>query len=170
MTAFDDGATGHENLEREILTWDDFGRSARDLAQAIVDDGWRPDVVVAVARGGLLPAGAVSYALGVKALGTMNVEFYTDVAQTLAEPRLLDPMMDTSTLPNKRILVVDDVADSGRTLAKVIEMFEEFEGVETRSAVIYHKPRSVVIPHYAWKQTERWIAFPWSDRPPVSAT
>lgn len=169
MAAFDDGASAHTDEEREILTWPLFGQASRELAQTIVDDRWTPDVVVAVARGGLLPAGAVAYALGIKAMGTMNVEFYTDVAQTLEEPRLLDPAMDTSSLRDQRVLVVDDVADSGKTLAKVMEMFAEFPGVEARSAVIYHKPRSVMKPDYVWKMTEKWIMFPWSDKPPVTA-
>lgn len=167
MTAFDDGASTDADIVREVLTWNDFGASARQLAQQIVDDHWRPDLVVAVARGGLLPAGAVSYALGVKAMGTMNVEFYTDVNETLDEPMLLDPLMDTTDLPGKKILVVDDVADSGKTLAKVMEMLAEFEGADVRSAVIYHKPRSIVVPNYVWKQTDDWIVFPWSAEPPV---
>ena len=170
MGAFDDGAAGSDDIVREVLTWDDFGVSARQLAQEIVDDGWVPDLVVAVARGGLLPAGAVSYALGVKAMGTMNVEFYTGVDETLAEPVLLDPLMDTTDLPGKKVLVVDDVADSGRTLKKVMEMLTEVEGADARSAVIYHKPRSIITPDYAWKQTSDWITFPWSAQPPVVAT
>lgn len=156
--------------EREVLTWNDFGRAARALAQQIVDDGFFPDLVVAVARGGLLPAGAVSYALGVKAMGTMNVEFYTDVEQTLSEPVVLDPLMDTSTLPGKRVLVVDDVADSGKTLAKVLEIFDDFQVADVRSAVIYTKPRSVIQPNYTWRETAQWITFPWSAKPPVTAS
>lgn len=156
--------------EREVLTWNDFGVAARALAQQIVDDGFFPDLVVAVARGGLLPAGAVSYALGVKAMGTMNVEFYTDVEQTLSEPVVLDPLMDTSTLPGKRVLVVDDVADSGKTLAKVLEIFDGFDVADVRSAVIYTKPRSVITPHYTWRETSQWITFPWSAKPPVTAS
>lgn len=167
MAAFDDVAS--DDISKEILTWNDFGRSAREIAQKIIDDGWHPDLVVAVARGGLLPAGAVSYALGIKAMGTMNVEFYTDVNETLDEPLLLDPIMDTSDLPGKKILVVDDVADSGKTLAKVMDMLREFEGAEVRSAVIYHKPRSIVVPDYVFKQTDDWIVFPWSAEPPVQA-
>ena len=165
MAAFDDVAS--DDISKEILTWNDFGRSAREIAQKIVDDDWRPDLVVAVARGGLLPAGAVSYALGIKAMGTMNVEFYTDVNETLDEPLLLDPIMDTSDLPGMKILVVDDVADSGKTLAKVMDMLREFDGAEVRSAVIYHKPRSIVVPDYVFKQTDDWIVFPWSAEPPV---
>ncbi|MDO4665413.1 MAG: phosphoribosyltransferase [Actinomycetaceae bacterium] len=162
---------------REELSWQTFGDGMRQLASQIYESGWMPDLVVAVARGGLLPAGAISYALGTKSIGTMNVEFYTDIAETLPEPVVLPPLMDTSALAGKKVLVVDDVADSGKTLALVIDLVSKFGVVaddetvpvsEVRSAVIYEKSRSIVKPDYVWKRTEDWINFPWSTLPPVS--
>ena len=167
-TAPTSGATSSSAVppEREVLTWETFGVAARELAEQVVASGFRPDVVVAVARGGLLPGGAVAYALGTKGVGTLNVEFYTDIGQTLADPRVLPPLMDTSDLPGAHVLVVDDVADSGRTLALVMEMLGE-HGAEARSAVLYTKPRTIVQPDYSWKDTDLWITFPWSADPPV---
>lgn len=174
--AFDDGATSAKAPERETLDWQTFGESMRVLAQEIVDSGWVPDIIVAIARGGLLPAGAISYAMGVKLIGTMNVEFYTDVHETLPEPVLLPPLMDVSNLQGKRVLVVDDVADSGKTLQLVMQIINEkglsLDGgepvkVDAKCAVIYHKPRSVIVPDFMWKQTDKWINFPWSDKPVV---
>ncbi|WP_402466488.1 phosphoribosyltransferase [Isoptericola aurantiacus] len=151
---------------REVLTWSDFATAVRRLAEQVVADGFRPDVVVAVARGGLVPGGAVAYALGTKGVGTMNVEFYTDIGRTLDDPRVLPPLMDTSELPGSRVLVVDDVADSGRTLELVMRMLAE-QGADARAAVLYTKPRSVYRPEYSWRETDRWITFPWSAEPPV---
>lgn len=180
---FDDGATAPAAEEREVLGWAEFGEAARELARTVARSGWMPDLVVAVARGGLVPAGAVAYALGTKAMGTLNVEFYTGVAETLPEPVLLAPLMDTSELPGRRVLVVDDVADSGRTLALVMDLVRarsrsaDLDGdgqpdaspaVDARSAVIFSKPRSVIEPDYVWKRTDRWIMFPWSSQPPVT--
>lgn len=164
--------------DREVLTWQGFGDATRDLARMIVESGWVPDLIIAVARGGLLPAGALSYALGIKAIGTMNVEFYTGIGETLPEPELLPPLMDVSVLMGKRVLVVDDVADSGRTLLKVMEVITQhglsLDGevsvrVDARCAVIYQKPRAVIHPDYTWGRTERWINFPWSTLPTVQA-
>ena len=62
-------------LEREVMSWQDLGDSARELAEQVHRDGYRPDMVLAIARGGLLVAGALAYALGVKNTFTMNVEF-----------------------------------------------------------------------------------------------
>ncbi|MGP7959969.1 phosphoribosyltransferase [Sanguibacter sp. A247] len=154
--------------DREVLTWETFGHASRELAQQVYDSGFRPDVVVAIARGGLVPGGAVAYALGTKGVGTLNVEFYTDIGQTLADPRVLPPLMDTSDLPGAHVLVVDDVADSGRTLALVMEMLST-QGAEARSAVLFTKPRSIVRPDYSWKDTDLWITFPWSDQPAIGS-
>lgn len=179
---FDDGATTTDGRpadlqpDRETLTWQGFGDASRALTQSIVDSGWMPELIVAIARGGLLPAGAISYAIGVKAMGTMNVEFYTGVGQTLTEPQLLPPLMDVSAMDGKRVLVVDDVADSGSTLKMVMDMINahglSLDGhttvkAEARSAVIYKKPRSVIEPDYMWRETDKWINFPWSTLPMI---
>ncbi|WP_404443267.1 phosphoribosyltransferase [Microbacterium marinum] len=147
--------------ERETLTWDGFGQATRDLARSIVADGFAPDVVVAIARGGLLPAGAIAYGLGVKSCGALNVEFYTGIGTVLDAPELLPPDLDLGYLPGKRVLLVDDVADSGRTLALAVRMLEE-AGADVRSVCIYTKPGSVATPDYSWRDTDLWINFPWS--------
>ncbi|AIT89952.1 phosphoribosyltransferase [Corynebacterium ulcerans] len=152
---------------KEVLTWDGFGNANRELAQQIVDDGYDPEIIVAVARGGLVPAGALSYSMGVKLSDAINVEFYTDVNETLPDPVLLEPLLDTNSIKGRRVLVVDDVADSGRTLQLVLKLLES-HGAEVRSAVIYAKSRSVVSPTYVWKHTDEWIVFPWSAEPPVT--
>lgn len=156
-----------EDEEREVLAWTEFPVAVRDLARQVAASGFRPDVVVAVARGGLVPGGAVAYALGTKGVGTMNVEFYTDIGRTLDDPRVLPPFMDAAGLPGSRVLVVDDVADSGRTLELVVRLLEG-HGAEVRSAVLYTKPSSVIAPDYSWRETDRWITFPWSAEPPVA--
>ena len=152
--------------EREILTWDLFGTASRDLAQAVADDGYEPDIILAIARGGLLIAGALGYALSVKNIYTMNVEFYTGVDERLEVPRILPPAPDFVDLHDALVLVADDVADTGLTLASVHDFCAGKVGA-VRTATIYAKPRSVVRPDYVWRDTDRWITFPWSAEEPV---
>src|SRR6476646_9909331 len=76
---------GEGATEREVMLWADLGTGARDLALAVADDGWMPDMILGIARGGLLVAGALGYALGVKNTFTMNVEFYTGAALDLVQ-------------------------------------------------------------------------------------
>jgi uncharacterized protein len=155
--------------EREVMSWDDLGVGARALAESVRGDGFEPDLVLAVARGGLLVAGALSYALGVKNTFTMNVEFYTGVDERLAAPLLLPPVPDPVDLRQAHVLVADDVADTGATLALVKE-FCAPHVAEVRTAVLYEKPWSTIASEYVWRRTDRWIVFPWSAHPPVEAS
>lgn len=149
--------------ERERLSWDDFGSATRDISRAIVADGFHPEVVVAIARGGLLPGGAIAYGLGVKNCGALNIEFYTGIGTVLDAPAVLPPELDMAYLEGRRVLLVDDVVDSGRTLALAVELLRG-RGAEVRSATIYTKPTTVVHPDWAWRETGLWIDFPWSAR------
>lgn len=154
--------------DRENLTWETFGEASRYLSQAVVGSGWFPDLIVGVARGGLIPAGAIGYAIGVKEMGAINVEFYTDIGATLPEPIILNPQLDVASLEGKKVLVVDDVADSGKTLDLVVNLLKE-TAAEVKSAVIYTKPSTIFEPDFSWKKTDQWINFAWSVLPVITA-
>src|SRR3978361_1131209 len=82
-------------------------------------DGFRPDLILAIARGGLLPGGALGYALGVRNTCAISVEFYTGIDQRLDVPMVLPPTPDLVDLSDAHLLIVDDVADTGGTLEVV---------------------------------------------------
>lgn len=151
---------------REILTWERFGTAVRELAARVADSGFAPDLVLGIARGGLPIAGGVAYALGAKVVGTLNVEFYTGVDARLDDPVVLPPLLDLDAVAGARVLIVDDVADSGRTLELVLRLLSPLVA-EARTAVLYDKPASIVRPDYCWARTDAWIEFPWSALPPL---
>jgi hypoxanthine phosphoribosyltransferase len=155
-------------IEKEVLGWLEFGEAARHLARDVAQSDFDPEVVIAIARGGLLLAGAIAYALDIKSCGALNVEFYTGVNERLPAPIMLPPMLDEPSLSGKRVLLVDDVSDSGRTLAMVVGLLTA-AGADVRSVVLYTKPGTAHEPHFTWRRTSRWIAFPWSSLPPVTA-
>ena len=150
--------------EREVLTWEAFGRAGRELAGRIAADGYRPDALLGIARGGLPLTASLAYALGAKHVATINVEFYTGVGATLPEPVVLPPALRPEDLAGLDVLVVDDVADTGRTLQAVVRLATGW-GARCRVAVVYEKPASRLRPDWAWRSTDRWIDFPWSAEP-----
>lgn len=152
--------------EHEVLTWQDFGSAVRELARQVVDDGYEPDLVLSVARGGLGLGMGLGYALDVKNLATVNVEFYTGVDTRLPVPIMLPPTPAAVDLAGLRVLIADDIADTGYTLQHVQEFCADHVA-EARTVVIYEKQRSVVRPDYAWRRTEAWIDFPWSAEAPL---
>jgi len=154
--------------ERERLAWAEFGVATRELATRICEDGYEPDLILSIARGGLLVGAALGYALDVKNTWTMNVEFYTGVDERLDEPLLLPPVPDLTVLRTERLIIVDDVADTGRTLALARDFCAEHVG-DVRTAVLYEKPHGVVRSDFVWRRTDRWINFPWSTPAAVAA-
>ena len=152
---------------RERMSWGELGQSARELAAQVHADGYEPDLILGIARGGLLVAGALSYALEVKNSFTMNVEFYTGIDERLPVPMLLPPVPELVDLQDARMLIADDVADTGQTLA-LVKGFCAGQVGDVRVAVLYEKPRSIVNCEYVWRRTDRWIDFPWSSPPAIS--
>jgi uncharacterized protein len=152
--------------ERENLSWQAFGEASRELAKVIAADGFEPDLILSIARGGLFLAGSLGYALAVKNLHVMNVEFYDGVGTTLDMPVMLPPVPSAVDFSAKKVLIADDVADSGRTI-ELVYTFVKDHVEDVRSTVIYEKPRSVIKCDYVWKRTDRWINFPWSSEAPV---
>jgi len=150
------------------MTWEDVGTAVEELAAQIESAQFTPDAVLALARGGLPAAGALAYALGVKNMATLNVEFYTGVDERLEEPLLLPPVPDLTVLRMESLLIVDDVADTGRTLALARDFCAEHVG-DVRTAVLYEKPQSVVRADFVWRRTDKWINFPWSRPATVTA-
>jgi uncharacterized protein len=161
---FDDEAV--MNDERENLSWQEFGEASRELAKVIAADGFEPDLILSIARGGLFLAGSLGYALAVKNLHVMNVEFYDGVGTTLDMPVMLPPVPSAVDFSAKKVLIADDVADSGRTI-QLVHTFIQDHVEDVRSAVIYEKPRSLIKCDYVWKRTDRWINFPWSSAGPI---
>ena len=122
--------------------------------------------MLCIARGGLLVGAALGYALDVKNTWTMNVEFYTGVDERLDVPMILPPVPDLVDLESARMLIADDVADTGETL-RLVKDFCAGKVLEVRCAVLYEKQRSTVNCEYVWRRTDSWIIFPWSAQAPV---
>ena len=152
--------------EREEMDWALYGTAVRELAGMVVDDDYQPDMILSIVRGGMFVAGSLGYAMAVKNLYVINVVYYTGVDERLDLPVVLPPYVDWVDLDKAKILIADDVADTGHTLDLVQEHARK-EVAEVRSAVLYQKPQSVVDCDYVWRHTDRWINFPWSTEPPL---
>ncbi|WP_139978585.1 phosphoribosyltransferase [Nocardioides litoris] len=150
--------------DREVLTWTAFGEAVDDLARQVRADGYQPDLVLSVARGGLALGMGLGYALGVKDVAVINVELYTGVDERLPAPVVRPPTPAPVELEGRTVLVVDDIADTGLTLRHV-QQFCAGHVADVRSAVVFEKDRSVVRPDYAWRRTEKWVDFAWSAVP-----
>jgi hypoxanthine phosphoribosyltransferase len=106
--------------------------------------------------------------LEVPKLANVAAEFYVSVAETKTEPVITQPV----SLPvrHKKVLVVDDLVDTGKSLKLVNSHLKSQGASEVRTATIYHKPWSVTVPHYYIEETCCWIIFPWELKDTIRKT
>jgi len=156
------------NLEFEIPSWDQIYVLLLKLAEAVRKSGFEPDVIVGVSRGGWIPARIMSDLLENPKLANVTAEFYVRVAETKHEPSITQPV--SLPVKNKKVLVVDDVTDTGESLKQVNSHLKNQGASEIKIATIYYKPWSIIVPHYYEKETRCWIVFPWEQKETVKKT
>ena len=149
----------NSRLQFEIPTWDQIYTMLLNMAEKIRLEKFTPDVIVGVSRGGWPPARVLSDLLDNPNLANLRAEFYLGVAETKGEPTLTQPVSVPVVL--KKVLIVDEVADTGKSLKLVKEHTEKQGASEARIATVYYKPWSIIKPDYYEKETSRWIVFPW---------
>jgi hypoxanthine phosphoribosyltransferase len=143
----------------EIPTWDQIYEMLLNLAERIRKNGFKPDLIVGVSRGGWPPARVLSDLLDNPNLANVKAEFYLGVAETKGEPTLTQPV--SMGVAGKRVLIVDEVADTGKSLELVKKHIVKQGACEVKIATVYYKPWSVIVPDYYGKEASRWIVFPW---------
>jgi hypoxanthine phosphoribosyltransferase len=153
------------NLDFKFLSWNQIYGLLLKLAEAVQKSGFEPDVIVGVSRGGWIPARIMSDLLESSKLANVTVEFYVGVAETKREPTLTQPV--SVSVKDKKVLVVDDVADTGESLKLVNEHLKKQGASEIKIATIYYKPWSITVPNYYEKETRCWLVFPWEQNETV---
>jgi len=146
-------------LEFEVPTWNQMYDMLLNLTEKIRKNGFKPDIIVGVSRGGWPPARVLSDLMGNPNLANVRVEFYLGVAETKGEPTLTQPV--SVAVDGKKILLVDEVADTGKSLKLVKKHLTENGATEVKIATVYYKPWSIIKPDYYEKETCQWIVFPW---------
>jgi hypoxanthine phosphoribosyltransferase len=146
--------------ERDIVSWDDLDRMVVLLAERLA--GTTFDVMLAITRGGLVPAGMLAYRLRIRNILVAAVEFYDDAGRPGPHPTFLQFPADP-LLRGLRVLVVDEVWDSGTTIHAVTQRVLQAGGIPT-TAVLHFKPgRSVVPgrPDVHAVETDAWVVYPF---------
>jgi hypothetical protein len=152
-------------LEFEVPKWNQIYEMLLNLAEKIRKNNFKPDIIVGVSRGGWPPARVMSDLLDNPNLANVRAEFYLGVAETKGEPTLTQPV--SMKIAGKKVLVVDEVADTGKSLKLVKEHIIEKGATEVKIATVYYKPWSIVKPDYYERETSNWIVFPWEIKETV---
>jgi hypoxanthine phosphoribosyltransferase len=153
------------NTQYEVATWNQIYDMLLDLANKIQGDGYKPDVIIGIARGGLVPARILSDFLETPELAIIQIEYYVSIAQTRQEP-ILKRSLHTQ-ITDKKALLVDDVSDTGKSLQLAKNHLQQQDAKEIKTATLYAKPETITKPDYCEKQTSHWIVFPWDAKETV---
>lgn len=141
------------------LSWEDIDKACRIVSNKIVRAHFKPDLCVAISRGGFPPARIICDFLDIRNLTSIKIEYYSDVNETLKEPKLIYPL--NADVRGMRVLVVDDVADRGDSLILARKHVQEMGASETKLATLHYKPWSKLKPDYYAFEYRSWIMYPW---------
>lgn len=148
-------------LTFETVEWDHVYSLLLEIADRIKESEFKADIIVGISRGGLLPARILSDLLDNPHLANIKVEFYVDIDQTKEVPVITQPV--SVSVKDKRVLIVDDITDSGQSFRLVWETLAQ-EAAEVKTVTLYHKPWSCFTPDIYARETEAWVIFPWEFR------
>lgn len=152
-----------------LITWDQCYQLARKLAWQVRVNHFDPEIIVAISRGGLMPARILSDHLNLFDLATLKVEHYHAVHKEKSA-KVRYPL--TAEVGGRRVLLVDDVSDSGDTFQVAIEhLFTRGEPASLRTAVLHHKRVSSFVPDYFAEEVVewRWLIYPWAIMEDISS-
>jgi len=146
-----------------IVSWDKAYRLGRKIARKIRASGFVPDIVIGIARGGLVPARILCDLLNQKDLISIQTEHW-GIASLHGTARIKFPLPEQIDISGKKILIVDDVVDTGDSYHVILDHINMRSPAEVKTAVLQYKTCSTFVPDYwgekhdAWK----WIIYPWA--------
>jgi len=143
----------------EVPTWSNIHDMLIEMADKVRASGFKPDILIGISRGGWLPTRILSDLLENPCITSVGAAFYVSVRKTNHEPRLTHPL--SVSVSNKKILLVDDVADTGKSAILIKAYLERKKAEEIKILTLYYKPWSIVVPDFYSKETSDWIVFPW---------
>jgi hypothetical protein len=153
-------------MEYLAPSWEEIYNLCLDLADEIKKNKFNPEVIVGIARGGWIPARILSDLLGNSYTANLKIDFYRGVGETKERPIITQTI--STIVEGKKVLIADDVADSGKSLKVAKEHLEQCGATQVKIATIYYKPWSIIKPDFYIKETEAWIIFPWERKEFVS--
>lgn len=143
-------------------SWEEIEKLTEKLAKKIKKSGFKFDWIVGISRGGLIPARLISDYLDFQQLAFIRIEFYKTIGKTKDFPRIVQPV--NVNVKGKNVLIVDDVADTGRSLMVAKESIKRKGAKEVRIATLHYKPMSTIKPDFYAAQTTAWIVYPWEKK------
>ena len=152
----------------ELISWTDVEQRCRHLARQIRASDYIPDLIIAIGRGGYVPARLLCDNLHIMALTSIKVEHYLSGANKQKEAIIRYPLK--AEIRGLRVLLVDDVNDTGDTLQVAIQHLQTFQPAAVRTAVMHQKADTCIQADYCARKIIkwRWLIYPWAVNEDIS--
>ena len=151
-----------ESFPCQLISWNESYELGRRLAYEVKHSGFHPDLIVAIGRGGYVPARVVSDFLLFSLLASIKIEHWVTAACKKPQATVRFPLaVDVHGL---KVLIIDDVTDTGETLRTAVDYVRGLGAAEIRTGVLQHKTVSPFVPDYYGEEVSewRWIIYPWA--------
>ncbi len=153
-----------QNHKCKLVSWSDIEKWTNGVVKKMLDSGFVPDVVIGLTRGGWVPARLICDHLGIKSLYAVKTEHWGITATRTGNAVLAQPLGVDIT--GKKVLVVDDITDTGQSLKLAIDHIKELGPNVVKSATLLHIDHSMIVPDYYHvhvpKEDWTWFVFPWN--------
>lgn len=152
-----------ENFKCVITNWDYIYRLCRNISMDIRSSGYKPDVIVALARGGWFAGRVLCDFLNLSDLISLKIEHYTGTANAMDGPRIRYPV-DEDMIRGKNVLIVDDISDTGKSMIFAKEYVLKYSPKEVRTATLQHLLCSEMKSDYVGEALDEWawVVYPWN--------
>jgi hypoxanthine phosphoribosyltransferase len=151
-------------VKTKLVSWEEIVEWSMGLADTIAKSGFKPDLIVAVARGGFVPARLLCDFLGIENLLSIQSQHWTEAAK--AEERAILKYPYSVDARGLRVLVVDDIVDTGETLMLARDYIKaNWKPSEVKTAALqWISPVAKFKPDYYYIEVKEWIWFqyPWT--------
>jgi hypoxanthine phosphoribosyltransferase len=127
--------------------------------QKIQASQYQPNIIIGIAKGGTIPTRILSDLMEISQTTNIQIKSYRTIAEPEIEPLITQRL--TTSITNKKVLLVDDIADSGKTLKAAKMYLQEHKAKDIKIATLYAKPTSEIEPDFYEKKTSKWVVFPW---------
>jgi len=148
------------------ISWQDVEEDVLRIIDQMAQEDFEPDVIVSIARSGLIPASMIAYTLGNKQLYVIKVDFSktqkSGADQDLAKHPIITQEL-AKDISGLKVLVVDEMAVSGSTLKLVSAYMDLKHPREIKYAVLYKQPWAEFSPDYVGREIKEWPLYPWKE-------
>ena len=153
-----------EKFHCRLVTWGDIEEWSKDIVRKVIESEYEPEIVIGLARGGLVPARLIADYLNIKDLYAVKTEHWGLTATPDGKARLAQGLQ--VSIEGKKILVVDDITDTGQSLKLALDHVINHAPKEAKTATLLHITHSKYVPDYYSEEVPEnnwtWFIFPWN--------